>query len=172
MHGGVAVLAFPMRVDDPKSPQSQAGAKTVIDAMTAPDTGPIARAKTAIALHLATDGRAAPLGRYHPSGRYARTGSGAAPPGHMPTPTLFALERAPEPEPAEAHARGDEQHGSDGGRLRTRHQVRAHWKRQAFGPQLARRRWIVVEGYARGPTPRDDQIVMIRIAERTGPDTQ
>ena len=171
-HGGVAVLAFPMRVDDPKSPQSQAGAKTVIDAMTAPDTGPIARAKTAIALHLATDGRATPLGRYHPSGRHTRAGSATAPAADTRTPTLFALERAPEPEPAEAHARGDEQHGSDGGRLRTRHHVRAHWKRQAFGPQLARRRWIVVEGYARGPTPREDQIVMTRIAEGTGASTQ
>ena len=171
-HGGVAVLAFPVRVDDPKSPQSQAGAKTVIDAMAAPGTGPIARAKTAIALHLATDGRATPLGRYHPSGRHPRTGSAAAPPAHMPTPALFALERAPEPEPAQAHARGDEQRGTTGGRLRARHHVRAHWKRQAFGRQRARRRWIVVEGYARGPTPREDQIVMTRIAEGTGPDTQ
>ena len=29
----------------------------------------------------------------------------------------------------------------------------------------SRRRWIVIEGYARGPVPRDDQIAMTRLAQ-------
>ena len=55
---------------------------------------------------------------------------------------------------------------SGNGRLRARHHVRAHWKRQAFGPQLSHRRWIVVEPYARGPAPAQNQIVVTRLPER------
>ena len=57
----------PLHVDDPENPESRAGTKLVIDTLAAPDTGAIARAKTAIALHLASDGRAAPLASYRPS---------------------------------------------------------------------------------------------------------
>ena len=49
--------------------------------------------------------------------------------------------------------------------------LRAHWKRQAFGPRLSQRQWIVAEDYTREPTPKDDQVVITRLAEgerRTG----
>ena len=162
---GLAALKQPVHADDPDSAESQSGLQQVIDTLAAPDTGPIARAKTAIALHLASDGRAAPLASYRPSGQSATARGEEVPAGQAATPALFALERAPEPEPAEAHSTGEGERWGGGGRLRARHQVRAHWKRQAFGPRRSRRRWIVVEGYARGPAAQDDQIVMTRLVE-------
>ena len=162
---GVAVLKQPVHVDDPDNPESQAGTRHVIDTLAAPDTGSIARAKTAIALHLASDGRAAPLASYRPSPAGARARGEELPAGQRSITALFALDRAPEPESAEKRATG-EGHRRGGGRLHARQHVRAHWKRQAFGPRLTRRRWIVVEGYARGPAPEDDQIVMTRLAEQ------
>ena len=164
---GLAALRCPVHADDPQSPESRAGLEHVIKALAAPDTGTIARAKTAIALHLASDGRAAPLASYRPSTTRARTRGARGeelPAGQRSITALFALERAPEPEPADERATGERHQRGDGGRLRTRQHVRAHWKRQAFGPKLARRRWIVVEGYARGPAAEEDQIVMTRLA--------
>lgn len=160
---GLAALGSPVHVDDPANPESRAGTKHVIDTLAAPDTGPIARAKTAIAVHLASEGQPAPLARYQSSTTRACPGHALA--GRPSITALFALERAPEPEPAEARPAGERHRWGGGGPLRARHLVRAHWKRQAFGPKLSKRRWIVVEGYARGPVPQADQIVMTRLAQ-------
>ena len=103
---GLAALRTPVHADDPDNPESRAGLEQIVEALTAPDTGPIARAKTAIALHLANDGRAAPLASYRPStdSAHARCGdAGATPPKSITA--LFAIERAPEPETAEPHGR-------------------------------------------------------------------
>ena len=161
---GLAALRCPVHADDPHNAESRAARKHVIETLAAPQTGPIARAKTAIAVHLASDGRAAPLASYRPSTAGARARGEELPAGQRSIIALFALERAPEPEPADERATGQGHPRGDGGRLHTRHHVRAHWKRQAFGPQLARRRWIVVEGYARGPAAEEDQIVITRLA--------
>ena len=166
---GVAVLGDPVRVDDPDNPESQAGATRVIDTLAAPGTGSVARAQTAITLHLANGGEPALLGPYRAStagGAPARQG---APATRRSCTALFALKRAPEPERSERHARGRSGHrNGGGGRLLARQEVGPHWKRQAHGPQHSRRRWIVVERYERGPAPEDDQIVLTRLAERQG----
>ena len=162
---GLVALRCPVYADDPESPESRAGLGHIVDTLAAPDTGAIARAKTAVALHLAADGRAAPLGRYRPSIANAGTRDAMPPAERGAITALFALERAPEPEPAEAHSGGDGHRAGGGGALRVRQHVRAHWKRQAFGPKHSRRRWTVVEGYTRGPAPQDDQIVVTRLAE-------
>ena len=78
---------------------------------------------------------------------------------------LFAIEQAPEPESAEAQAQGRGCGRGGGGQLKERQRVRAHFKRQAYGRRLSRRRLIVIEGYRRGPAPEDDQIVVTRLAE-------
>ena len=167
---GVAVLRYPVHVDDPARPESQAGKRHVIDTLAAPGSGSIARAKTAVALHLAQDGEAAPLGPYRAS--TAITGSprqGAAATGRSST-ALFALKRAPEPERGEDRATGPGGHRrGGGGPLLARQEVGPHWKRQAYGPRHSRRRWIVIERYERGPAPQDDQIVVTRLAERQRP---
>ena len=49
---GVAVLRYPVHVDDPDDAEKQAGARLVIDTLAAPDTGTIARVRSAIGLHL------------------------------------------------------------------------------------------------------------------------
>ena len=166
---GVAVLGSPMRVDDPDNPESQAGAIQVIDALAAPDTGAVARAKRAITLHLANDGAPAPLGLYRPSNAdaaRARQGPAATRP---PPTTLFALSRAPEPERADRHATGRRGHRHGGGRrLLARQEVGPHWKRQAHGPRHSKRRWQLIERYERGPAPEDDQVVLTRLAESQG----
>ena len=164
-HAGLAAFRCPVHADDPASAESQAALQDVIATLAAPDTGAISRAKTAIALHLAADGRAAPLGRHRPSTGARAVRAETVPGGQGTVTALFALERAPEPESAEAHPAEEARHPGGGGALRARHHVRAHWKRQAFGPRLSRRRWIVVEGYARGPAPGEDQIVVTRLAE-------
>ena len=163
---GVAVLKQPVHIDDPDNPESQAGTRHVIDTLAAPEIGSVARAKTAIAVHLASDGAAAPLGNYRPSTASARTATERAPPGHRSATALFAIERAPEPETAQEAPTGKGHHGGAGAQLQARQRVRAHWKRQAFGPKHSRRRWIVVESYRRGPAPGEDQITITRLAHR------
>ena len=169
IRSGAAVLKSPVHVDNPDDAESRAGTRDVIDTLAAPDTGPIARAKTAIAVHLANDGRATPLASYRPSTAGASARSREAPARRASITALFAIERAPEPEPPEDHSMGEGHRWGDSGPLRARHHVRAHWKRQAFGRNRSRRRWIVVEAYARGPAPRDDQIVVTRLAQRQRP---
>ena len=166
---GVAALRYPVHVDDPASPESQAGTQLVVDTLAAPDTGSVARAKSAIALHLANDGEAAPLGPYRAStaGTGSPTQGGAA--ARRSFTALFALKRAPEPERGEDHACGRGHRRGGGGALLARQEVGPHWKRQAYGPRHSRRRWIVIERYERGPAPEDDQIVVTRLAERKRP---
>ena len=164
---GVAALKYPVHVDDPASPESRAGAKQVVDTLAAPDTGSVARAKTAIALHLASDGQAVPLGPYRASTAGARSARPGAAAARGSFTVLFALKRATEPERGEDHATGQSGHRQGGGGLLlARQEVRPHWKRQAYGPRHSRRRWIVIERYERGPAPEDDQIVVTRLAER------
>ena len=166
---GVAVLGSPVRVDDPANPESQAGAMRVIDTLAAPDSGSVARAKTAITLHLANGGEPAPLGPYRAStAGAAPTRPGPAPTRRSPT-MLFALTRAPEPERGERDATGrsGHRHGG-GGRLVALHEVGPHWKRQAHGPRHSKRRWQLIEHYERGPAPEEDQVVLTRLAERQG----
>ena len=164
---GLAALRSPVHADDPHNAESRAGTQLVIDTLATPDSGPIALAKSAIALHLASDGRAAPLANYRPSTAGARARGEAVPAGQRSITALFALERAPEPKHGEDRAMGQGRHRRGGGRpLLARHKVGPHWKRQAYGPRLSRRRWIVIERYERGPAPEDDQIVMTRLAQR------
>ena len=163
---GVAALKYPVHVDDPASPESGAGAKLVIDTLAAPDTGSVARAKTAIALHLATDGHAAPLGPYRASTTGTRSSRQGGVEARRSFTALFALKRAPEPERGEDHTSGQGHRRGGRGPLLARQVVGPHWKRQAYGPRHSRRRWIVIERYERGPTPEDDQIVVTRLAER------
>ena len=159
---GVAVLKYPVHVDDPASPESQAGTQYFIDTLAAPDTGSVAQAKTAIALHLANDGEAAPLGPYRASTagmRWPRQGADAT---RRSFTALFALERAPEPERGEDHATGQSGHRRGGrGPLLERQEVGPHWRRQAYGPRHSRRRWIVIDSYK--------QTVVTRLAERQRP---
>ena len=163
---GLAALRTPVHADDPENPQSRAAPEQIIEALTAPHTGPVARAKTAIALHRANNAQAPALRSYRPSGgtAQARSDDAGARPARSIT-ALFAIERAPEPETAKLHAEGRGHGRGGGGRLEERQRVRAHFKRQAFGPRLSRRRLIVIEGYRRGPAPEDDQIVVTRLAE-------
>ena len=87
--------------------QSRAGLEQIIFSITAPHTGPIARAKTAIALHVANNAQAPALGSYRPSTGSARAGgvdAQAQPPRSVTA--LFAIELAPEPVSAEAQAQG------------------------------------------------------------------
>ena len=164
---GVAVLKYPVHVDDPTSPESQAGTRHVIDTLAMPDTGSVARAKTAIALHLASDGQAAPLGPYRASTAGTRWPRQDAAGAGQSFTALFALKRAPEPERGENHTVGQRDHRQrDRGPLLARQEVGPHWKRQAYGPRHSRRRWIVIERYERGPAPEDDQIVVTRLAQR------
>ena len=162
---GLAALRAPIHVDDPDNPASRAGLEQVVETLAAPAIGVIARAKTAITVHLEADGRAVPLAQYRPSAGGATARGETARRGKESATALFAIERAPEPERAEPHGAGDGQGIGNRGPLEERQRVRAHWKRQAFGPRLARRRRIVVESYERGPAPHGDQIVMTRLAE-------
>ena len=166
---GVAVLANPVRVDDPRNPESQAGTVRVVDALAAPGIGSVARARDAITLHLANDGEPAPLGPYRASRAGAAPARQAVATTGRSLTTLFALKRAPEPERGERHATEHSGHRHGGGRpLLARQEVGPHWKRQAHGPRHSKRRWIVVERYERGPAPEDNQIVLTRLAERQG----
>ena len=167
---GVAVLKYPVHVDDPASPESCAGTKLVIDTLAGPDAGSVARAKTAIALHLANDGEAAPLGAYRASSAGTRSPREVALERRGSFTTLFALKRAPEPERGNDHATGQSGQRRGGrGPLLAQQEVGPHWKRQVYGPRHSRRRWIVIEPYKRGPAPEDDQIVVTRLAERQRP---
>ena len=120
-------------------------------------------------MHLESDGRAAPLAQYRPSAGGATARGERLHRGNGSATALFAIERAPEPERAQSHGAGGGQGPGGGAPLEERQRVRAHWKRQAFGPRLSRRRRIVVESYQRGPAPEDDQIVVTRLAERQRP---
>ena len=163
---GLAALRTPVHADDPDNPESLAGLEQIIETLAAPHTGPIARAKTAVALHLANNAEPPTLRSYRPSGGTAQARSddtGATPPKSITA--LFAIERAPEPETAEPHGKGSGHSRAGGGQLEDRQRVRAHFKRQAYGRRLSRRRLIVIEGYRRGPTPEEDQIVVTRLAE-------
>ena len=162
---GVAVLKGLIKANDPESPESRVGTIQIIDVLAAPDSGAIARAKTAIAMHLENDGRATPLASYRASTGTTSTQRQEVSTGRRSITALFAIERAPEPEPAEEHATGEGHRPGGRGRLRERHHVRAHWKRQAYGPKRSKRRWKVIEGYTRGPEPAEDQIAMTRLAE-------
>ena len=162
---GVAVLKGLIKANDPESPENRVGTIQIIDALAAPDSGAIARAKTAIAMHLENDGRATPLASYRASTGSTSTQRQEVSTGRRSITALFAIERAPEPEPAEEHPTGEGHRPGGRGRLRERHHVRAHWKRQAYGPKRSKRRWKVIEGYTRGPEPEEDQIAMTRLAE-------
>ena len=162
---GLAALRAPVHADDPDNPASRAGLEQIVETLAAPQIGTIARAKAAIAVHLEADGRAAPLAQFRPSAGGATARGETVRRGRGPATALFAIERAPEPERAESHGAGGGR-GLGGGRpLEDRQRVRAHWKRQAFGPRLSRRRRMVVESYKRGPAAQDDQIVMTRLAK-------
>ena len=163
---GLAALRAPVHADDPDNPESRAGLEQIIEALAAPGH----RAdRTGEDRH-----RAAP--------RKQRTGAGTSklPPERRQCARTRRRcgRKAPEvdhralrdragagardgrgPREGKGHGRGG------GGQLEERQRVRAHFKRQAFGPRLSRRRLIVIEGYRRGPAPEEDQIVVTRLAE-------
>ena len=164
---GLATLRYPVHVDDPAHAKAQAQLQHVVEMLAAPHTGPVARARAAIALHLSHTHAPAPLGPYRASQASERAarrpGSGAR---EAAFPRLFAVERAPEPIPSAPNTQAPGGHRSaDRGALVERHTVRAHWKRQAHGTSRTKRRWIVIEGYERGPTPAQDEITLRRLAE-------
>ena len=164
---GVAVLRDPVHVDDPANADGQAGARLVIDTLAAPDTGTVARVRSAIALHLSADGEPTALGPYRANAAGGRALRETPPVRHGSFTALFALRRAPEPERGEDRATGKAGHRAGGrGPLLERQEVGPHWKRQAHGPRHSKRRWIVVERYERGPAAEADQIEVTRLAER------
>ena len=164
---GLAALRCPVHVDDPDNPESAAGLALAIETLAAPATGPIARVKTAISLHLASNDKPEALGPYRPSTPDARTPNDMGSTEQASITTLFALKRAPNPKGGDEDPTGKRGHGRGGGqKLLARQEVEPHWKRQAYGPKLSRWRWIVIERYERGPPPEEDQIVITRLAER------
>ena len=164
---GVAVLKYPVHVDDPASPESQAGTQHVIDTLAAADTGSVARAKNAIALHLANDGLATPLGPYRASTAGTGSPGEAALERRGSFTALFALKRAPEPERRESRTTAKAGHRAGGrGPLLELQEVGPHWKRQHTGRGTRSGDGIVIERYERGPAPEEDQIVVTRLAER------
>ena len=164
---GVAILDYPIRVDDPHKQEGSAGLMTVIEALATPETGAIARVETAVALHLAHGGAATPLGPYRASVARGHARSIPAGRGRAGPDRLFALERAPEPEhrPVAGPGKGRRK-ARAGTALESLQTVGPHWKRQAHGPKRSKRRWIVIDEYERGPKAEADQIVMTRLAER------
>ena len=164
---GVAVLRYPVHVDDPDDAEKQAGARLVIETLAAPDTGTMARVRSAIGLHLSADGEPTALGPYRASTAGAQTPREAARERRGSFTALFALRRAPEPERGEDRTAAKAAHRNGGrGPLLELQEVAPHWKRQAHGPRHSRRRWIVIERYERGPAPAEDQIEVTRLAER------
>ena len=162
----MAVLRYPVHVDDPDDAEKQAGTRLVIDTLAAPDTGTIARMRSAIALHLSADRDPTALGPYRASTAGAQTPREAAREQRGSFTALFALRRAPEPQRGEdrATAKAGHRHGGRGPLLELQ-EVAPHWKRQAHGPRHSRRRWIVIERYERGPAPAEDQIEVTRLAK-------
>ena len=80
--------------------------------------------------------------------------------------SIFALVQAPEPmvAPAQDTTRGTGSSNTrDGKPLETRQKVGAHYKNQPYGPKSILRKTIIVEGYERGPEPREDQVTMIKL---------
>ena len=165
---GLAALRSPVHADDPDNPVSRAGLEQIVETLAAPETGAVARAKAAIIVHLEADGREAPLAAYRPSTGGAMARGGTLRAANTSTTALFAIERAPEPERAEPQGAGGGQGLREGRALEERQEVRAHWKRQAYGPQLSKRRRRVIASYKRGPKPEEDQIVLTRLAEGEG----
>ena len=167
---GAATLQCPVHVNDPA--QTEANAELLRSARTLadPERGVVARAKNAIALHLQNTPETAPLGPYRPSeGR----GGEDRPPGQRTAgddvESLFALERAPEPERQEetpAQRRPGRQRSR--GPLTARQEVCTHWKQQAMGPNRSQRRTILILPYKRGPKPREDQVPITRLSEQRG----
>lgn len=166
---GLAALRAPPVADDPASPESRAGLEQVVEALAAPETGAVARTKAAIMVHLEADGQAAPLGAYRPSAGGAALRCETPRTGQRSPTALFAIERAPEPERDDSHGAGGGQGPRAGARLEERQRVRAHWKRQAYGPRHSKRRRRIIESYKRGPKPGEDQILMTRLAEGRSP---
>ena len=163
----LAVLGQPVRIDDVDDATRQAQLTNMTATLRDEGRGAVARAKTAIALHLETTNQAPPLRAYRPS-EARQSGK----PSHADQRTsargsLFAVERAADPEPPAAGGPGTAQGAGRGGRpLEAQQQVRAHWKRQACGRRLARRRWKLIAQYKRGPAPREDQVPVRRLSEQ------
>ena len=162
--------ARPSTPTNPDNPRAAQDCSTSSRRSPRRTQAPFARAKTAIAVHLESDGRAAPLAQYRPSaggatarGERLHRGNGAA-------TALFAIERAPEPERAESHGAGGGQ-----GLGEARHSRSA----SAYARTGSARRSVLgspddgessSRAYQRGPVPEDDQIVLTRLAERHGGD--
>ena len=165
----LAALKGLIHANDPDSTERRAGTRHVIDALGALDSGAISRAKTAIALHPGSDGQAALLASYRASTGSASTRRQEVTKGRQPITALFAINGAPEPELPQGRTTGEGHRRGCNGRLSEGPYVRAHWKRQAYGPKRSKRRWIVVEDYARGPELEEDQIAVKRLAEGRHP---
>ena len=97
----------------------------------------------------------------------APTEPGRAPAAAHPD-GLFAIARMePAPGPPAAQGAGTTRASDAARAVRERHWVRAHWKRQRYGPQGKRRKVVLIESYERGPAPGAEQIVMLRMREDT-----
>ena len=135
------------------------------------------RVYNAISEHL-TRGTIEPLSlvprAFDPS-RAARPagGEGTKPAHRAPTATpdsIFQLIRAPDPIVADPRERTGTGTGRNGHELTERHYVKAHYKRQAYGPGQSLRQVICVEGYWRGPEPDDGYVPLERLADHRRPE--
>ena len=82
------------------------------------------------------------------------------------TQSIFALVRAPDPVLADAATKVEVTgKGMERGPPAEHHYVRAHFKRQAYGPKQSLRRVICIEGYWRGPEPDELHVVLERMSD-------
>lgn len=139
------------------------------------DHSVVARVYAAISEHL-TRGTVEPLTLGIPAFGTAEVGKpdiqtgASAPTGTLRAriaDSIFQLIRAPDPvapDPRERARHSGTGQGQDA--LTERHYVRAHYKRQAYGPEQSLRRVICVEGYWRGPDPDPEHVPLERLADR------
>lgn len=80
--------------------------------------------------------------------------------------SIFQLIRAPDPIVSDPRQRARTPAGGRGHELTERHYVKAHYKRQAYGPGQSLRQVICVEGYWRGPEPDAEHVPLERLADR------
>ena len=129
--------------------------------------------RAAITEHL-TRGEAIPLGLAQETLREANTPARLKRSGNREQAarprmdSIFSLVRAPDPVQADRDNAATASHGGTGeprGPLTEHHYVRAHYKRQPYGPGQTLRKVICVEGYWRGPEPDESHVRLERLSD-------